>query len=645
MPNKTKRWSRTASLTAGLGLMMGCGSVAEEQASVEGSELGSVASPLSATASDIEIAQNFRPRLHFASSHQCWPLSFQELATTASSTERDAMENRCNSSYSSDFVVFASVKRPSSGDGSHWRNATYRVTYGVAFGWQENHLNSTQEWLVDLFADGDMGSHGEDAQYLVTDVVNGSLTSVWADLHKGAYARTLSQINLYNSTHVTAWAGKYYNSLKLITDKNPACNEGSIASELEAACYAECAVGSTCGIGDPAMNFGDPTGDTQQANGKLVMVEDVCATTGTSYTSPDGITYSGTRLEAMKAYLGCDGAAGAWSNSFRSKPQYSDPYALKGCKEGDTRGGNVCRASAFGKDDVWTTWSGSGRYLESAAVGNADVDYWAGTAFNDMLSVSERPGSITLRTGSRVDKVSVTYTDGTVKSHGGSGGSARPTLSGLDTDPVVSVILCEGSDNGRERAGYIKLTTKAGRTLEGGNGSSNCKTIAPTNMQLYGFYGRSGSEVDLLGTYWGPRPGRYTITASHSGKRLDIEGPSTSDNAQVHQWEALSGDSQKFTLTAAGGGYVNLVTYAGKCLDVAGTSIWNGAKLVQWPCSGGDNQKFAIISNGDGTHSFQVKHSGRCLGIAASGTTNGDDLIQWECSNIGDQKFTLTATN
>jgi hypothetical protein len=86
-------------------------------------------------------------------------------------------------------------------------------------------------------------------------------------------------------------------------------------------------------------------------------------------------------------------------------------------------------------------------------------------------------------------------------SHGGTGGTAQ-TLSGLDKDPVVSVELCEVTVDGRVHAGRVKLTTASGRTLAGGEGSQNCKTIAPPHHHLLGFYGRAGSEVDTLGTIW-----------------------------------------------------------------------------------------------------------------------------------------------
>jgi hypothetical protein len=505
-----KRILSVNTLTAiALASLPACTGEIEEEPMIGGdsAEVGSARSALYATASDSTIAQAFRPRIHFASTHNCWPLTFKEISSTASSTERDALKTRCNSSYASDFVVFASVERPTGSYASYWDDESFRVTYGVAFGWQENHLNSAEEWLVDLFADGDMGSHGEDAQYVVVDVLNGSFISAWADLHKGSYSRVKSDLTMYTDSRVTVWPGKYYNSLKLVTDKTTACDlYSSIPSELQAACWTECTFGSTCGVGDPAMNFGDTVGDTYQADGKLVIVEDVCSTTGTSYTSPDSVTYSGTQLDALKAFIGCSGSstAGVWSGYFKNKTQYSAPYSLAGCDSGDTSGGDICRASNFGSSDTWKTWSGSNRYIEPSIVGDSDVDYGAGTPFNDMLSAFKAPSSITIRTGSRVDAVSVTYTDGVVKSHGGTGGSAQ-TLSGLSSDPVVSVYMCEASVSGAVRAGHIKLTTLSGRTLSGGSGSSNCKTVAPANKKLYGFYGRSGSEMDALGTYWGNR--------------------------------------------------------------------------------------------------------------------------------------------
>jgi hypothetical protein len=489
-------------LTAGINLMVGAGcvGVADEE---ETEGVGSAESSLYATASASSIAQAFRPRFKFGST-ECWPLSFQEISPTASASDRDGLKNKCKGSYDPNFVIFASVKRPSGGYAPYWSGESFRVTYGVAFGKQNSSINAIDKAILDLFTD--TGEHGEDKQYVTVDVVNGAFTSAWADLHAGSYTRVKSQLSMFSDNRVTVWPGKYYHALNLVTDRTSIC-DGSYDDALETVCAFSCAFGSSCGGGyDEVTNFGDDVGDSTQGDGKLVMVDDVCSTAGTSYTSPDGITYSGTQLDALKAFIGCDGSstAGVWDGYLKSRTQYTAPYSLKGCDSGNTAGGNICNGSVFGENDTWQTWSGSNRYIEPAIVGNVDVDYGAGGPFNDMLSAFKPPSSITIRTGTRVDAVSVTYTDGIVKSHGGTGGSAH-TITGLDTDPVVSVDMCEGSKDGKERAGHIKLTTLSGRTLSGGSGSSNCKTIAPANKRLYGFYGRSGGEMDVLGTYWGNR--------------------------------------------------------------------------------------------------------------------------------------------
>jgi hypothetical protein len=207
--------------------------------------------------------------------------------------------------------------------------------------------------------------------------------------------------------------------------------------------------------------------------------------------------------------------------------------------------------------------------------------------------------------------------------------------------------MCEATKDGQERAGHIKLTTKSGRTLSGGSGSGNCKTIAPENMQFYGFYGRSGTEVDVLGTYWGARGEQlYTVTTKHSGKYMDVEGNNSTDGAQVHLWSLAHVNNQKFTFTSVGDGYFTITAkHSGKCLEVYGgvSATQDGAKFVQWGCNSNDNQKFSLVSHGDGYYSLKAKHSGKCIGVASSGTEDGTDFIQWKCLNIDDQKFKLNA--
>src|SRR5207253_1879933 len=66
--------------------------------------------------SDTQIAQAFRPWLHFAQSARCLPLNFHEIQAGASTSDRDGLKKHCSSSFASDFAVFASVKHS---DGTH----------------------------------------------------------------------------------------------------------------------------------------------------------------------------------------------------------------------------------------------------------------------------------------------------------------------------------------------------------------------------------------------------------------------------------------------------------------------------------------------------------------------------------------------
>jgi len=124
-----------------------------------------------------------------------------------------------------------------------------------------------------------------------------------------------------------------------------------------------------------------------------------------------------------------------------------------------------------------------------------------GTPFNDLETIvaSSTPKTFTIRGGSRVDNVGVTLADGTVLSHGGTGGTAQ-SLTLQSGEYVSSVTLNEGQYNGHTRIFYIKLVTNLGRTLSAGSQTSDAVTYtAPTGYKVAGFYGNSGDEVDKLG--------------------------------------------------------------------------------------------------------------------------------------------------
>ncbi|WP_340384265.1 jacalin-like lectin [Streptomyces sp. SS7] len=145
---------------------------------------------------------------------------------------------------------------------------------------------------------------------------------------------------------------------------------------------------------------------------------------------------------------------------------------------------------------VGFTWSRNPAFQLSDQYGGPHGDY-----YNDITAVPAggRASTIALRAGSRVDQLSVTLSNGTTLTHGGTGGTASSLTLGSG-EYVTSAYLCQAQKDGRTRIFYAKFTTNLGRTLAGGTTTSDCVTrTAPGGWQIAGFHGRSGDEVDKVG--------------------------------------------------------------------------------------------------------------------------------------------------
>ncbi|MEU3850176.1 jacalin-like lectin [Streptomyces sp. NPDC029554] len=129
-----------------------------------------------------------------------------------------------------------------------------------------------------------------------------------------------------------------------------------------------------------------------------------------------------------------------------------------------------------------------------------------GTAFNDAddLPATPAPRTLTLRGDARLDALSLTHDDGTVLSHGGTGGTAR-SLTLAAGEHLTSVRLTQGQKDGRTRIFSASFTTDRGRTLSAGTATSDARTFtAPSGHRIVGFTGRAGSEIDKLGVIHAP---------------------------------------------------------------------------------------------------------------------------------------------
>ncbi|KAI1812015.1 endonuclease/Exonuclease/phosphatase [Poronia punctata] len=141
--------------------------------------------------------------------------------------------------------------------------------------------------------------------------------------------------------------------------------------------------------------------------------------------------------------------------------------------------------------------------------------FWGGphgTWFSDvpaLVATSSPPKAthISFRGASRLDAVSITLSDGTTLTHGGTGGSiSELALNNDDGETWTGAELCRGKKKGHTRNFYIKATTSAGRTLEAGTRTDDCATFeAPAGWAIVGFLGQDGDEMDQLAFVYAPQ--------------------------------------------------------------------------------------------------------------------------------------------
>ncbi|MEV0182089.1 jacalin-like lectin [Streptomyces sp. NPDC050625] len=145
---------------------------------------------------------------------------------------------------------------------------------------------------------------------------------------------------------------------------------------------------------------------------------------------------------------------------------------------------------------VGFSWSQNPDFQLSDQFGGPHGDYYQDI---DKVPAGARATTVALRSGSRVDQVGITLSNGTTLTHGGTGGTASSLTLGSG-EYVTTAYLCEGVKDSHTRIFYARFTTNLGRTLAGGTTTSDCVTrTAPSGWQIAGFHGRSGDELDKVG--------------------------------------------------------------------------------------------------------------------------------------------------
>ncbi len=84
------------------------------------------------------------------------------------------------------------------------------------------------------------------------------------------------------------------------------------------------------------------------------------------------------------------------------------------------------------------------------------------------------------------------------------------------------------------------------------------------------------------------QPVVYRKLRNDKGKCLDLEGRSTSNGTEIHQWSCHGADSQLWYQDSQG--LIRNKMDPNKCMDVSGAGTGKGARVHLWSCHGGANQ-------------------------------------------------------
>jgi hypothetical protein len=136
----------------------------------------------------------------------------------------------------------------------------------------------------------------------------------------------------------------------------------------------------------------------------------------------------------------------------------------------------------------------------------------------------------------------------------------------------------------------------------------------------------------------------YYIVNEASGKVLDDPGGSTSNTADIDQWQLNGGANQQWNVVPQTDGRFELVNVSSsKALTDPNFSKSNGTIIQQSQPNGGANQQWELVQQQDGNFELLDAYSGKALADPNSSTSNGTPVIQYQPDGGTEQQWTLLA--
>ena len=150
-----------------------------------------------------------------------------------------------------------------------------------------------------------------------------------------------------------------------------------------------------------------------------------------------------------------------------------------------------------------------------------------------------------------------------------------------------------------------------------------------------------GVFTETIGDGW------YRIKPMHDlGHSADALGNQYRDGNNIHLWENIDCDQQKFYLQNRGNGYFSLQSGYGNRLFVTADGSGNGANLYTSNWNGSDSQLFRLVSGGNNSfHIFSKAGNAMNFDCAGGGSSNGTNLQLWQSENNNWHKWTLERVN
>lgn len=136
--------------------------------------------------------------------------------------------------------------------------------------------------------------------------------------------------------------------------------------------------------------------------------------------------------------------------------------------------------------------------------------------------------------------------------------------------------------------------------------------------------------------------GGYVIRNVKSKKALEVAGWSTSNGANIQQWEFHGGANQQWYLTPLGGNVHRIQNVnSQKTMEVEGWGTDNGDNVQQWEYFANPNQQWYLVDLGSGFYRIVNVNSNKALEVAGASTANGANVQQWEFNGGNHQRWHL----